>query len=50
LQQSDAPAPRADASRNRARLLEVATRVFASGCEPSLREIAREAGVGIATL
>src|SRR6185436_12339486 len=32
-------------------LLEVATRVFISaGTEPSLREIAREAGVGIATL
>ena len=43
--------PRADASRNRAQLLEVASRVFAAAeTEPSLREIAREAGVGIATL
>ncbi|WP_352301418.1 TetR/AcrR family transcriptional regulator [Kineosporia sp. NBRC 101731] len=43
--------PRADAARNRTQLLEVATRVFmAAGPEPSLREIAREAGVGIATL
>ena len=42
---------RADASRNRSQLLEVATRVFASaGTEPSMRTIAREAGVGIATL
>ncbi|WP_433064889.1 TetR/AcrR family transcriptional regulator [Dactylosporangium sp. CS-033363] len=42
---------RADATRNRSQLLEVATRVFASaGAEPSMRAIAREAGVGIATL
>ena len=42
---------RADAARNRSQLLEVATRVFASaGTEPSMRAIAREAGVGIATL
>jgi AcrR family transcriptional regulator len=42
---------RADATRNRNQLLEVATRVFASaGTEPSMRAIAREAGVGIATL
>jgi AcrR family transcriptional regulator len=42
---------RADASRNRDQLLAVATRVFgAPGPEPSLRAIAREAGVGIATL
>ena len=42
---------RADATRNRGQLLEVATRVFASaGTEPSMRAIAREAGVGIATL
>ena len=42
---------RADAVRNRARLLAVASRVFASaGAEPSMRAIAREAGVGIATL
>lgn len=44
---------RADATRNRSQLLEVATRVFASAgpdAEPSMRAIAREAGVGIATL
>ncbi|HEY1917799.1 MAG TPA: helix-turn-helix domain-containing protein [Streptosporangiaceae bacterium] len=42
---------RADAARNRSHLLDVATRVFASaGPEPSMRAIAREAGVGIATL
>ncbi len=42
---------RADATRNRKQLLEVATRVFvASDTEPSMRAIAREAGVGIATL
>ncbi|MFF7650497.1 TetR/AcrR family transcriptional regulator [Streptomyces sp. NPDC007983] len=44
-------APRADAARNRGQLLAVATRVFASAdAEPSMRAIAREAGVGIATL
>src|SRR6478736_7073547 len=44
-------APRADATRNRDQLLEVATRVFVSAdTEPSMRAIAREAGVGIATL
>jgi AcrR family transcriptional regulator len=42
---------RADAARNRETLLAVATRVFAaSDTEPSMREIAREAGVGVATL
>jgi AcrR family transcriptional regulator len=42
---------RADATRNREQLLAVATRVFAAaGTEPSMRAIAREAGVGIATL
>ena len=42
---------RADATRNRSHLLEVATRVFVSAdTEPSMRAIAREAGVGIATL
>ncbi len=40
-----------DATRNRRQLLEVATRVFvAGGPAPSMRAIAREAGVGIATL
>ena len=42
---------RADATRNRDHLLDVATRVFASaGTDPSMRAIAREAGVGIGTL
>ena len=42
---------RADATRNREQLLVAATRVFMSaGSEPSMRAIAREAGVGIATL
>jgi AcrR family transcriptional regulator len=46
-----ARAPRADAARNRDMLLAAATRAFAaSGTEPSMRAIAREAGVGIATL
>ena len=48
---TDARVPRADAARNRDMLLAVATRVFASSeAEPSMRAIAREAGVGIATL
>ncbi|MFF7331699.1 TetR family transcriptional regulator [Streptomyces sp. NPDC008150] len=48
---SETRVPRADAARNRDQLLAVATRVFASaGTEPSMRAIAREAGVGIATL
>ena len=43
--------PRADATRNRDQLLAAATRVFASAdSESSMRAIAREAGVGIATL
>ena len=43
--------PRADAARNRNHLLAVATRVFVSAdTEPSMRAIAREAGVGIGTL
>jgi len=51
LSQQSTPPPRADAARNRAQLLEAATRAFmAASAEPSLREIAREAGVGIATL
>jgi AcrR family transcriptional regulator len=41
---------RADATRNRDQLLAVATRMFVSAdAEPSMRAIAREAGVGIAT-
>ncbi|MFJ4677466.1 MULTISPECIES: TetR/AcrR family transcriptional regulator [unclassified Kitasatospora] len=43
--------PRADAARNRDQLLAAATRVFMSADEePPMRAIAREAGVGIATL
>jgi AcrR family transcriptional regulator len=43
--------PRADAERNRNRLIEVAKAAFAdSGPEVSLEEIARLAGVGIGTL
>jgi Transcriptional regulator len=42
---------RADATRNRDQLLAAATRVFATAdAEPSMRAIAREAGVGIGTL
>ena len=48
---ADARAPRADAARNRDMVLAAATRAFASAeAEPSMRAIAREAGVGIATL
>src|SRR5207244_3919120 len=51
LEETCSSPPRADAARNRKQLLEVATRVFAAAdAEPSLREIARAAGVGIATL
>jgi AcrR family transcriptional regulator len=43
--------PRADARRNRARLLQVAEDVFATrGIGASTEEIARGAGVGIGTL
>ena len=42
---------RADAQRNRERLLEVAARVFSqAGPDVTLEAIAREAGVGIGTL
>ncbi|QFG25854.1 TetR/AcrR family transcriptional regulator [Actinomadura sp. WMMB 499] len=42
---------RADARRNRARVLEAARTVLArDGSSASLREIAREAGVGLATI
>ena len=42
---------RADAARNRARLLETATSLFAErGVEASLDDIAKAAGVGIGTL
>ncbi len=43
--------PRADAARNRERLLEAAKAVFsAGGAEASLEAVARTAGVGIGTL
>ena len=43
--------PRADAVRNRARIVEIASQVFAlRGADASLEEIARGAGVGIGTL
>ena len=48
---SGSPALRADAARNRDAVLWAATRAFATAeVEPSMRAIAREAGVGIATL
>ena len=48
---ADARAPRADAARNRDMVLAAATRAFAAADEePSMRAIARDAGVGIATL
>ncbi|MEV4343168.1 helix-turn-helix domain-containing protein [Actinoplanes sp. NPDC049596] len=48
---TSAKTPRSDAARNREQLLAVATQLFASaGAEPSMRAIAQEAGVGIATL
>ena len=51
MAESEARELRADATRNRKQLLDVATRVFVSADgEPSMRAIAREAGVGIATL
>jgi AcrR family transcriptional regulator len=44
-------AVRSDAARNRDTLLAVATRTYASSkTEPSMREIARAAGVGVGTL
>jgi AcrR family transcriptional regulator len=51
LTDAETRAPRADAARNRDQLLTVATRMFMTAdTEPSMRAIAREAGVGIATL
>jgi AcrR family transcriptional regulator len=45
------PAKRADAERNRAKILEVARSAFAdSDTEVSMAEISRRAGVGMATL
>lgn len=47
----DSRSPRSDAARNREQLLSVATRVLATAdAEPSMRAIARDAGVGIGTL
>src|ERR1700753_2565089 len=53
VQRSAAPArrPRADAVRNRERILEAAKAVFsAGGPDASLEAVARRAGVGIGTL
>jgi AcrR family transcriptional regulator len=51
LSEAELREPRADAARNRDQLLAVATHMFVSAdAEPSMRAIAREAGVGIATL
>jgi AcrR family transcriptional regulator len=48
---TDSRPMRADARRNRERLLEVAADAFArDGADASLEEIARQAGVGIGTL
>lgn len=51
MSEAELRTPRADAARNRDQLLAAATRAFASAdSEPSMRAIARQAGVGIATL
>ncbi|HUQ54111.1 helix-turn-helix domain-containing protein [Lentzea sp.] len=51
MAEAESRTPRADAARNRDQLLAVATSMFVSAdAEPSMRAIAREAGVGIATL
>ncbi len=51
MSQSTPPRLRADAQRNRDRLLEVAVRAFSQdGPDVTLEAIAREAGVGIGTL
>jgi AcrR family transcriptional regulator len=48
---SDGPGLRSDAQRNRERVIEAARDVFAEqGLEASTNEIARRAGVGVATL
>jgi AcrR family transcriptional regulator len=45
------PTLRADVQRNRARIIEAAREVFAAdGLDASLNEVARRAGVGVATL
>jgi AcrR family transcriptional regulator len=49
--QAQARRPRADAERNRARLLDAAKAAFASGqAAVTLEQVARDAGVGIGTL
>lgn len=51
VQQKTARKPRADAQRNRARLLDAAREVFsAGGPNASLEAVAKTAGVGIGTL
>jgi AcrR family transcriptional regulator len=50
---TEAPKLRADAARNRAKLVEAARELFLSGpadAEVSLEQVARQAGVGIGTL
>src|SRR5258706_5551988 len=48
---SDGRKPRADAQRNRERILEVAKQAFTrSGADTSLDDIAKQAGVGPGTL
>src|ERR1700733_2295246 len=50
-EQTQLKRPRADAERNRARLLDAARAAFASGqATVSLDQVARDAGVGIGTL
>jgi AcrR family transcriptional regulator len=51
LSVEESRAPRADAARNRDQLLAAATRILSDAeSEMSMRAVAREAGVGIATL
>ena len=49
-EQIQARPKRADAERNRARLLDAAKTAFSSGQSPTLEQIARDAEVGIGTL
>ena len=49
-EQIQAKPKRADAERNRARLLDAAKAAFSSGQSPTLEQIARDAEVGIGTL
>lgn len=53
MTETDAPKLRADAARNRAKLVEAARELFLSGppdADVSLEQVARAAGVGIGTL